>query len=236
MSARRRLVVVDNSDYQYNSIRSELSESGWEVMRDVDQESALFRFKQCQAQGTPIQAAAVDLGLPPGIDDPFAAGIPLIARLRQEAPALPILAYTSLTPLSFSYELALRALLRLKASFLYFRELSEKVTFAQLLELTWLGYVVVSPAAAEKLNDLIASRPDPLPDRLWETLKLLSSEKTYKEIAYDLGDLRQGGVKNRVSQIRDILRDAGELQPYQDQNEDLVNWYRRNKVRYCREG
>jgi DNA-binding NarL/FixJ family response regulator len=236
MSTKRTLILVEDSNYQFPSLRDELAACGWEVIRAQDERDFFFQIEQCQAQGISVDAVAVDLGIPPAHEDPFKGGIPLIKSLRKKWKSLPILAYTALTPTAFSYEKATRILLKLRASFLYLRPMGEKVKFSSLIELTWLGYVVLAPAAADQLHYALSDLPDPLETRHWETLKLLSDGNTYHKIAANLGDVTMNGVRARVRQIKDTLVAVGELEEYQDQTEDLINWYNDNKVRYCRDG
>ncbi|MEJ2706844.1 MAG: hypothetical protein P8074_04430 [Anaerolineales bacterium] len=236
MDVKRSIVLVEDSHYQFAPLKEELTRNNWEVFWAKDKQDAFFKIEQCQGSFGSLDAMALDLGFPPHEDDPFQAGIPLIQELRGKWKSLPILAYTALTPNDFSFSKAARILLRMRASFIYMRPpFGEKVTFSDILEMTWLGYVMINPAAVKKLPHAIAERPDPLDEKYWSTLKLLSEGKTQVQIAAELGDIGANGVKARIRIIKDILVAAGELKEFQDQQEDLVDWYQKHHVRYCRD-
>jgi DNA-binding NarL/FixJ family response regulator len=227
------VLLVEDSTLQLKAMQNEFKEKGWNVIYAQDVNAALFQVEKVGKEGGRIDVAAIDLGIPPGIDDPIDGGIKLIKKLRDnpETKSLKILAYTSAGPKEFDYSLILRNLLALQTSFISLR--GEKVDFASLLEFVWMGYVFVSPSSANFLSKSIAEHPDPLDNRQWETLKSLDQDKSLTKIADDMG-LTVEGVKARLPKIKEALIDANELSA-DTETEDLIRWYRQMRVRYARE-
>lgn len=176
----------------------------------------------------------VDLGLPPGVDNPMRGGLPLIEKLREEQENLPILAYTSILPTAVNYPYLVADLLPQRVSFVYLRRMIGPPAFADLVELVWKGFFLLSPVPADHLSLAVADRPDPLTADLWETLELLSSNMVQKEVAARLGNIKKDAVKNRVSRIKDILTEDGELDYYHADTHGVIDWYRTHHIRYRR--
>ena len=231
----RTILLVEDSPIPLPHFQNELREHNWNVLRAMDIQDALSRLETERKAKRRIDIAAIDLGIPPGIDDPFHGGIHLIRTLRAQSAteSMPVLAYTSMGVREFDYGQALKILLSLRASFITTRPpIQEKLKFVDAVEYTWMGYVLISPVAADFLNRAIANRPDPLDEKHWETLTLLEQQISYSQIASQM-KIGVEGVKARVSRIKEILEDAREIEP-DAETEDLVRWYRQNKVRFSR--
>jgi DNA-binding NarL/FixJ family response regulator len=239
MNAQRSMVLVEDTSWAYRAFKNDLEEKGWEVFRACDREDAFYQILKVKDQGKKIEAIAVDLGFPPDKEDPFKAGIPLIEELRPMFPTLPILAYTALTSTHFRYEEAVRRLLRMRASFLYTRQLGERFDFSQIIEWTWLGYVIISPEVSDKLHYAILHRPDPLTERHWRLLRLLCQGLSQKEIVSELDEINSiASVKGWKNDIRHILEDLNEIDQVEEaekSDSDLINWYLTHRIRYCRD-
>lgn len=227
------VLLVEDSNIQLKALQSELKEKGWNIVHAQDVDGALYQVEKVAREKKRIDVAAIDLGIPPVLDDPISGGIRLIKKLRAnpETHALKILAYTSAGPKEYDYSLILRNLLLLQSSFISLR--GEQVDLSSLLEFVWLGYVFVSPTPANFLPKSIAETPDPLDGKQWETLKYLDQDKSLTKIADDMG-LTVEGFKARLLRIRDILMETGEIGP-DSEMEDLNRWYRRMRTRYARD-
>jgi CheY-like chemotaxis protein len=234
MSEKRRLLLVEDLPLPYESLKTHLETNGWAILHATDTDSALRRMEQAQAEAWPIEIAVVDLGLPPGPDNPLRGGLPLIDQLRELQENLPIMAYTSIPPTSVNYAYLIARLLPLRVSLIYLRRMITTPTFADLVELAWKGYFFLSPEQADHLPTAVTDRPDPLNDDLWETLELISSNMAQKEVAARLGNITKDAVKNRVSRIKELLLEAGELELYQNETRDIVDWYQTHHIRYRR--
>lgn len=145
-----------------------------------------------------------------------------------------MMAYTSIPPTSVDYAHLVARLLPLRVSVIYLRRMVAPPTFADLVELSWKGYFFLSPEQADHLPTAVAERPDPLTDELWETLELLSNNMVQKEIAAHLGNITKDAVKNRIGRIKEILLNAGELEPFQNETRDIIDWYQTHHIRYRR--
>ena len=97
MGEKRRLLLVEDLKIQYETIKIQLQDSGWDILHATDEESAMRQMELADEEGQPIEIAVVDLGLPPSIDDPTRAGLILVEKLRERQENLPILAYTALS-------------------------------------------------------------------------------------------------------------------------------------------
>ena len=230
----KTILLVEDSKYQFAPLDGELKERGWKVVLAQNVTDGLNHVRLAKDTKQKIDMAAIDLGIPPGVDNPLEGGIKLIRELRAipEGEKIPILAYTSLTPREFDYSLAVKHLLALRASFICLRPISDSVNFADLIEYGWLGYVIIAPQPADFLHKAIPDRPDPLDDKHWETLSLLHRQLTYSQMAHET-KLTMEAIKARVTRIKEILIEQEEL-PYDSQTEDLTQWYLQNRVRYSR--
>lgn len=231
---QRTILLVEDSKYQFTPLAAELKDKNWNVIAAQNLNDSIYEFQTARASRQKIGIAAVDLGIPPGADNPIEGGVKLISELRRmnEGVSFPILAYTSLTPKEFDYSLVVKKLLALRSSFIYLRPINGNINFADLIELSWMGYVIISPQPADFLQKAIPDRPDPLDDKHWETLDLLHQYQTYSQIAYKT-KVTVEAIKARVSRIKEILIDAGEL-PFDAETEDLIQWYLQKKIRYSR--
>lgn len=229
----RRLLIVENDGLQYRTLRTTFLEEGWVVERAEDKESALRAVTSAVERNEQPDLVLVDLGLPPGPNDPFRGGLPLIEELRATWPPLPIGAYTALSPQNFAYDRALKRLLPRRVSLLWLRQVDER-ELVRAVELAWRGYCVLSPAPADYLEQAVADRPDPLEDVEWAILKGISDDQTDREIARGLESLQHDAVRKRVSVVKQKLIDGGWLRDYQTHREDLKQWYRRHHVRFSR--
>jgi CheY-like chemotaxis protein len=228
-------LLVEDVPFQLRSLRDELSEAGWVVEHAQDEETALYRLRRLQEEGKRLDVAAIDLGLPPAKDDPLKHGIGLIKKLRaQKAYAdLPILAYTALT--TFDYAAVARRLLNFRASFICLRPMGEDVRFVDILEYVRKGYLFLSPTPASYLPSTVLSQPDPLDDKLWETLAQLDAGYTHEQAGEKSRDPVSGDtIKTRVEKVKMILVARGEL-PVDARREELLAWYREHRVRYGRD-
>src|SRR5690606_8285206 len=118
----RRLLIDENDGLQYRTLRTTFLEEGWVVERAEDKESALRAVTSAVERNEQPDLVLVDLGLPPGPNDPFRGGLPLIEELRATWPPLPIGAYTALSPQNFAYDRALKRLLPRRVSLLWLRQ------------------------------------------------------------------------------------------------------------------
>lgn len=231
LTPKYRLLLVEDSKREYDALRAEMEQNNWQVMRAVDVDDAPYQLGLAEKQG--IDAMAIDLGLPPAPEEPEKSGLPLIQKIRQQRRSLPILAYTILPARSFSVEKVARKLLMLNVSFAFIKFTGETDSFARLLELTRLGYVILSKDVANLLPYAIADRPDPLDADHWSVLKYLSMDYTHDEIAQKL-NIAKGTVANRLERIRELLTEAYPTEDFTNAD-DLSRWYNTHKVRYCRE-
>ena len=229
----RTLLLIEDSRLQYAALQSELRDSGWHIIHAIDQYSALQAYDQGEETSNHIGLVALDLGLPPDRDNPLHVGIPLAKALRDRDADLPILAYTSIPPTATSYTILVAELLPLRVSFIYLRQMSGP-GLPQLLEMVWQDYFLLSPGPSDHLPHACPTRPDPLNDRLWETLALVAQGKTFPEIANMLPNVGLEGVRARINSIKEELSKQGELADYQRNRDDLTRWFRENYVRYHR--
>lgn len=234
MGKKRRLLLVEDLKIQYETIKIQLQDSGWDIFHATDEESAMRQMKVADKEGKPIEIAVVDLGLPPSMDDPTRAGLSLVEQLRVRQENLPILAYTALSPQSVDYDLLVARLLPLRISFIYLRRVVVPPSLVDLVELVWKEYFFLAPVPADYLATAVAKNPDPLSDDLWQTLELISSDLRQKEVAAQLGTIKRDAVKSRVARIKQLLIDTGELEAYQKEKEDIIDWYKTHHIRYRR--
>lgn len=228
-------LLVEDTPFQWRSLRDELSEAGWTVEHAQDEESALYRLKRLMDEGKRPDIAAIDLGLPPYKDDPLTVGIGLIKKIRGQKAYedLPILAYTALT--TFDYAAVGRRLLNFRASFICLRPMGEDVRFVDILEYVRKGYLFLSPTPASYLPSAVLSRPDPLDDKLWETLSQLNAGYTHEQAGEKSREPVSGDtIKTRVEKVKLILVARNEL-PVDARREELLAWYREHRVRYGRD-
>lgn len=227
------VLLVEDSNIQFRALQGELKEKGWNIVYAQDVNEAMYQVEKVTREKKRIDVAAIDLSIPPVLDDPIQGGIRLIKMLREnpDTRSMKILAYTSAGPKEFDYSLILRNLLVLQTSFISLR--GEQVNLSSLLEFVWLGYVFVSPTPANFLSKSIAAKPDPLDSKQWETLKFLDQDKSLAKIASDVG-LTVEGIRARLPRIRDILVETNEVGPDAEM-EDLIRWYRETRARYARE-
>lgn len=192
------VLLVEDSNIQFRALQGELKEKGWNIVYAQDVNDALYQVEKVSREKKHIDIAAIDLSIPPVLDDPIQGGIRLIRKLREnpETRSLKILAYTSAGPKEFDYSLILRNLLVLQTSFISLR--GEQVNLSSLLEFVWLGYVFVSPTPSNFLSKSIAAKPDPLDTKQWETLKFLDQDKSLAKIANEVGLTVEGSNVSRT--------------------------------------
>lgn len=227
----RNILLVEDSKMQLSALSLELKDGGWNIIHAGDVDNALHQAEESLKRGEPVEMAAIDLGLPPDIDNPNRGGILLIRKLRERlGMEFPIIAYTSMSPKEIDYSYFVRQLLGLRASFVYLRPMD--VNFCDVVEYVWKGYLFLSPVPADFLTKAIAETPDPLDKDHWETLMYLDRQISYSQIGTAMS-LSAEGVKARVGKIKEILIDLGEI-PVDAQLDEIVQWYRQKKVRYSR--
>lgn len=227
----RNILLVEDSKIQLSALSLELKDGGWNIIHAGDVGSALYQAEESQKRGEPIEMAAIDLGLPPDLDDPNRGGVLIIRKLRERhGMEFPIIAYTSMSPKEIDYGYYVKQLLGLRASFVYLRPMD--VNFSDIVEYVWKGYLFLSPVPADFLVKAIADTPDPVDKDHWETLMYLDRQISYSQIGTAMG-LSAEGVKARVGKIKEILIDLGEIPP-DAQLDEIVQWYRQKKVRYSR--
>ncbi len=227
------VLLVEDVPYQRRSLSDELKEDGWEVIHANDEGDALFRLLALQKEGKRIEVAAIDLGLPPAKDDPLKYGMQLIAKLRAQKNYgdLPILAYTALA--TFDYAAVVRRLLNFRTSFICLRPMGEDVRFVDIMEYVRKGYLFLSPTPASYLPSAVLKQADPFDDKLWETLAQLNTGVTQNKVGENIG--RSGDtIKTRLKDARTILVERKEL-PDDARTDELLAWYRENRVRYGRD-
>lgn len=235
MTQKRRLLIVENSPLQYEFLRMQVEPDQWAILRAEDEASSLRQMERAIQEDWPIEIAAVDLGLPPGADNPMRGGLPLIENLRRWQENLPILAYTSIPPTSTNYPYLVARFLPLRVSFIYLRPMSGPPSFIEMIEMVWKGFFVLSPAPTDQLPMAVADQPDPLSADQWETLELLSSNLAYKEIAASLDNpVTRDGVKSRIARIKEILFDVSEIHYENAESRDIIDWYLTHYIRYRR--
>lgn len=233
MDDKRRILLTEDLDMQAKMLRMELQDAGWNILRAYDSLSTLQELAEAKRNRQPIDAVALDLGLPPTKDSPVATGLPLAQKIRENHPELPILAYTSLHPSKFEIEQVIATLTSLRISFLNLRNIAEPDSLANLMEMVWRGFFLLSPQSADYLSLAIAQRPDPLDEDLWDTLRCLEKGYTYDEAASYMG-LSLEGVRARLRRVSTALQAVGEIKEYETHRDDLLRWYRQNRVRYRR--
>ncbi len=227
----RNILLVEDSKIQLSALSLELKDGGWNIIHAGDAQGALYHAEESIKRGEQIEMAAVDLGLPPDIENPSRGGILLIRKLRERfGIEFPIIAYTSMSPKEIDYSLFVRQLLGMRASFVYLRPMD--INFCEVVEYVWKGYLFLSPVPADFLVSAIAETPDPLDKDHWETLMHLDRQISYSQIGTAM-NLSAEGVKARVGKIKEILMDLGEIPP-DAQLDEIVQWYRQKKVRYSR--
>lgn len=226
-------LVVEDSLRQFESLQSELKTDGWEVTRAKDKDDALFQLRTLKEKGVFVNAAAIDMGLPPYPDDIF-VGLELIKQIRsqEEYSELPILAYTSMANLDYVVHASLvRRLLMLRVSFIYLRPLD--LSFANLMNYIRQEFFLLSPRSIGYLQNAVPSTPDPLDDDLWATLEGLSMNLSHAEIA-DRLHIAVDTVRSRLDKAKERLIIREEI-PIDARNEEMVPWYREHVVRYARD-
>jgi DNA-binding NarL/FixJ family response regulator len=233
MTRIRYIIVTEDTDMQARMLRLELEDAGWEIIRAHDSLSTLRVLAEASKRQQPIDAIALDLGLPPSKDSPVATGLPLAREIRNQYPGLPILAYTALHPSKFEIEQVIATLTPLRISFLNLRNIAEPDSLANLMEMVWRGFFLLSPQSADYLPRAIAQHPDPLDEDLWDTLRCLEKGYTYDEAASRMG-LSLEGIRARLRRVSTALQAAGEIEAYETHRDDLLRWYRQNRVRYRR--
>lgn len=237
MTHQRTALVIEDKNAQYRMVSDDLQSGGWQVRRAIDEAGALRELEQSTVIGPRFDAVAIDLGLPPDIDNPLRVGVPLAETIRRLYPSLPVLAYSSIIPTSEGahYDILLSRFLPLGISFVYLRRLPDDVPLCVLLEQVRLGFHLLGPGPADFLPKAVAVEPDPLDKKLWDTLEALSRGLTDRQIAEFLNDVGEHGSRHRVDQIRLVLVAAGFFAPDQRvERRDLVAWYREHRVRYRR--
>lgn len=226
------ILLVDDAHRQLRQLQIELEDGGLTVHRAWDFASTLDVLAQWGENKLQIDAVALDLGLPPGHDDPFNTGIPLARRIREEYD-LPVLAYTSLTPKSVDFPRLLAELLPLRVSFVSLRSLPADFSIADLLQLVWRGFFFLSPVSADFLRYAVAKRPDPLDREEWEILRQVNDGMTNKDVGREL-HCSADTVKNKLQKIGDKLSEGHYLHLPSNDRDDMARWYNEHHIRYHR--
>jgi len=229
-----KALLVENEPRQFESLSNELKTADWQVERAGQKEEALAKLKSMYEQGSHLDVAAIDLGLPPDTDR-LTIGLELIHAIRkiEVYQELPIIAYTSQANIEYSlYANAVRRLLTLQASFLYLRPL-EAGSFVTIMKYVSQGFVFLSPAPAGYLSSAVPHSPDPLPDEIWETLDALSRGLTHLMAAKEL-NIAADTVRSRLDRARQILIDRRQIL-FDARNEEIYDWFRQHQVRYVRD-
>jgi DNA-binding NarL/FixJ family response regulator len=237
----KRLLLVEDHNLSAEALKNRLLNKGWEVTVATYDMDAYYRIDEASKEGFTFDFFAIDLGLKPIVDQPE-KGLRLALALRERYEDHPILAYTSQSPRTFDYALVLRQLLGARISFIYLRPGEEGVVFEDMVDITHAGNLIISPTAAQYLDLAIASIPDPLRDNYWKALQLLNEGKNFAQLGSEFGVGRET-IQNWINDIRDRLapiilkkEDPEETQAFQHiEIADLTNWYRLNRVRYCRD-
>jgi CheY-like chemotaxis protein len=237
MTQQYSALVIEDKNAQYRMVSDDLESGGWQLRRAIDEAGTLRELEQSSVIGPRFDAVAIDLGLPPDIDNPLRVGVPLAETIRRLYPSLPVLAYSSISPTSGGahYDLLLSRFLPLGVSFVYLRRLPDDVPLCVLLEQVRLGFHILGPGPADFLPKVAATAPDPLDKKLWDTLEALSRGLTDRQIAEYLNDVGEHGSRHRIDQIRLALVSAGFFSHDQRvERRELVTWYREHRVRYRR--
>lgn len=238
MEQKRTVLLVEDVERNFQAYAQDAAAAGWAVVRARDTQDTWAQIEQLGNKGQPIDLVVADLAYRPFGEDPVRTGLPLVQELRARFETLPILAYTNLgmTATQSDFSLILAKLLPLRISLVNGRHLPDGVTFTELMERVWQGFVIISPGFEELLPYAVATRPDPLSTDLWYTLQLLAQGLTLGAIAERLPSVSgSSGVKKRLERCSELLRDAGELEPYETREDDLKRWYREHYARYCRD-
>jgi len=237
----KRLLLVEDQFSEADILSNYLKEAGWQVTRANDRQDAFYRIDEAGKRGEEFNFFAIDLGLPPLDEDHAEEGVRLAVELRERFEDRPILAYTAQGHKTIDYDLVLRQLLVARISFIYRRRRDERLSFAEVVEIVDKGYLVISPTPADYLPLAIPSTPDPLGDKHWQALKLLNEGKTYAQVGKEM-DRGPEAIQKWVNEMREALARfilPADLVDAQNggniQLEDLTNWYRNNRVKYCRE-
>lgn len=237
MTYQGTVLIIEDKNPQFRMVSEDLKSGGWEVRRAMDESSAFRELDQVAIIGPPLDAVAIDLGLPPDMDGPLRVGLPLAEKIRHLHPSLPILAYTSIIPTAerVHYDILLSRFLPQGISFVYLRKIPDEVPLYAILEQVRMGFYVLGPGPADFLPKVVATAPDPLDKRLWDTLEALSRGLTDRQIADVLNDVGEHGHRYRIDQMREALVDTGFFDGDQRiERRELVNWYREHRVRYRR--
>jgi DNA-binding NarL/FixJ family response regulator len=239
--SEKRLLLVEDHALSAEALKGRLVSNGWQVTIANYDQDAFYRIEMAKKEGYEFDIFAIDLGLQPVPDKPE-KGLKLALSLRENYENHPILAYTSQGPRAFDYALILRQLLVARISFIYLRPTDDGIAFEEMVAIAFTGNTIISPTPASYLHLTIPTSPDPLRENFWQALKLLNEGKTYTQVA---SELKRGpeAIQNWVNEMRDILRPSilGNDTPVEQNNgeriqlEDLKNWYRNNRVKYCRD-
>ena len=237
----KQLLLVEDHTLSAEALKGRLVNKGWQVTIANYDQDAYYRIETANKEGFEFDIFAIDLGLKPVPDKPE-KGLNLALSLREDYDSHPILAYTSQGPRAFDYALVLRKLLVARISFIYLRPTDDGIAFEEMIEIAISGNTIISPTPASYLHLAIPTSPDPLRENYWQALKLLNEGKTYTQVSAEL-ERGPEAIQKWVNDMRDILKpfilgeEIKEEKTSSDriQLEDLKNWYRINRVKYCRD-
>ncbi len=239
--AEKQLLLVEDHSLSAEALKRGLEKKEWVVTVAKYDQDAYYRIDMASKEGFEFDLFAIDLGLKPIVDKPE-KGLNLALALRERYDRHPILAYTSQGPRAFDYALVLRKLLAARISFIYLRPMDDGIAFEEMVEIANSGNTIISPTPTSYLPLAIPTTPDPLRENYWQALKLLNEGKTYAQVA---SELKRGPetIQNWVNEMRDILEPFILVEEIPEEEttferiqlEDLKNWYRNNRVKYCRD-
>lgn len=229
----RTVLIIDDQDMSYQYLENRFEDSKrWRVIRAKSKDAALGRLDR---DGEAIDAIILDPGLPPDTHSPLTVGLPLARRIREKFKRKPILVISNL---GIEEDVAgefIAGLLPLGISAVFARQTGDYDPVL-LLDLVARGYFILSPGAADELPDVVADRPDPLEEDLWDVVRPLAAGQSYLQIGNELR-IDRSTAQSRREKALDVLEKKGELvvEDRRQATSLMSKWYHENKFRFRRD-
>lgn len=229
----RTLLIIEDLDQSFDGLKIRFEASKrWRILRAKTRVDALHQLERDDEE---IAAVILDPGLPPDPGSPLTVGLPLARRIRDLYPKKPLLVISLLKIEGNTAEKLIAGLLPLGVSAVFVRQAGQYDPVA-LLELVVQGFFVLSPGAADELPDVVADRPDPLEEDLWDVVRPLAEGQSYLQIGDDLG-IDKSTAQARRDKAIDRLIMLGELvvEDRKKATSLMSQWYQKNKFRFRRD-
>ena len=229
----KTVLIIDDQDMSFIYLESRFEASmRWRVVRAKTKDEALYRLER---EGDAIDAVILDPGLPPDTNSPLTVGLPLARAIREKYKRRPILVISNLGIKDDPAGELIAGLLPLGVSAVFARQAGDYDPVA-LLELVAQGYFILSPGAADELPDVVADRPDPLEEDLWDVVRPLAEGHSYLQIGDELG-IDKSTAQDRRDRALDRLVMTGELivEDRKKATPLMSQWYDDNKFRFRRD-